>query len=149
MHLADCELCTLPEGQIHGINKEGSSTDLIYSSTWAQARFEETFGFVFRVLKWRLPRLKFFLGCMLFSLLWTGCNPSVWEKLKVCGVQKVMKSSLLGPLESREWETAGGSHMPSKWCLKLPSFLHWNIQYHHTYLTKKEENIKVRLNVQT
>lgn len=37
------------------------------------------------------------LGCLLFSLLWTGSNPSVLEEWKVYGVQKVGRTSLLSP----------------------------------------------------
>lgn len=60
------------------------------------------------------------LGCVLFSLLWTGCNPSVLEEWKVCGVQKVERASLLSPHpppappQSRECDTAGGNHMLSE-----------------------------------
>lgn len=46
-------------------------------------------------------------GGMLFPLLWLGGNPSVSEEWKVCGVQKVMHTSLLAPLQSREWGSRG------------------------------------------
>lgn len=71
-------------------------------------------------IKQRLERLKhFFVRYMLFYLLWTGCNPLVLMKWKVCAVLKVINTSLLGSLQSREWETAGDNHMLSSCCSKL------------------------------
>lgn len=49
------------------------------------------------------------LGCALFSLLWTGCNPSVLEEWKVCGVQKVGRPSLLSPSYRAESVTQQGA----------------------------------------
>lgn len=75
-------------------------------------------------VEWRLKWLKEgVLAYMLFSLLWTECNPSVLHKWKVWGVQKVTRASLLGPLQSRECETAGDNHMLSKRSSKLSSLV--------------------------
>lgn len=49
------------------------------------------------------------LGCVLFSLLWTGCNSSVLEEWKVCGVQKVGHASLLSPSHRAESVTQQGA----------------------------------------
>lgn len=76
---------------------------------------------------------------MLFPLLRSGCNPSVSDEWKVCRVQKVERTSLLGPLPSRECETAGDNHMLSKCSSKLPSSVYQITLYHHIYTWQKQK----------
>lgn len=60
------------------------------------------------------------LGCVLFSLLWTGCNLSVLEKWKVCESPESWACIPSVPLPwSRECDTVGGNHMLSKDSSKL------------------------------
>lgn len=92
------------------------------------------------------------LGCVLFSLLWTGCNPSVLEEWKVCGLQKVERASLLSlpppphPHRAESVTQQGATICYQRTSSKL--FVRSVAPFRRAHLTKAGETI-MQLNEQT